>query len=144
MLILSLVLPDTLWGRILNLRRQGYPRSVGILKSIYDGERTESFLPSYCVDVQDSAILHVAALILPDIKGQRIFAASTPWNMQSITQLLRGLYPQRDIPDDVPDLGVDLTVFKEAGEAEKLLKRMGKDGWTDLETSVERTCESFF
>ena len=42
------------------------------------------------------------------------------------------------------DLGVDLTVFREAPRAEELLRRMGRQGWTDLETSVERSCESFF
>ena len=137
------MLPDTLWGRVLDLEHQGYPSSVGILKSIYDGGPS-AFLPCYSVDVQDSALLHVAALTFPDVKGQRIFAASTPWNSQSIVQLLKGLFPQRDIPEEVPDLGVDLTVFKEAGKAEELLRRMGKKGWTDLETSVERTCESFY
>jgi hypothetical protein len=98
------------------------------------------------VDVQDSALLHVAALILPDIKSQRIFAVSTPWNIQSITQLLQGLYPERGIQSglDVEDLGVDMTVFKDTGKAEELLRRMGRQGWTDLETSVERSCESFF
>jgi hypothetical protein len=88
----------------------------------------------------------MAALVLPDVKAQRIFAVSTPWNVQSITQLLRGLYPQRFMDDlvEIEDLGVDLTIFKECAKAEALLKRMGRSGWTDLETSVERSCESFF
>ena len=98
------------------------------------------------MDVQDSALLHVAALVLPDVKAQRIFAVSTPWNMQSIVGLMRGLYPHKlsGDPPEVEDLGVDLTVFKETGKAEELLKRMGKLGWTDMETSVERSCETFF
>ena len=66
--------------------------------------------------------------------------------MQSITQLLRSLYPERGIGDGegLQDLGVDLTVFRESGLAEGLLRRMGRAGWTDLETSVERSCEGFF
>ena len=98
----------------------------------------------YFVDVQDSALLHVAALILPDVKNQRIFAVSTPWNVGSLLQLLRGLYPQRKIEGDATEVGVDQTVFKEAAKAEELLRRMGRKGWTDIETSVERNCESFF
>ena len=96
--------------------------------------------------MQDSALLHAAALVLPDVKGQRIFAVATPWNMQALVGLLRGLYPHKlaGDPAEVEDLGVDLTVFKEAGKAEELLRRMGKPGWTDLETSVERSCETFF
>jgi len=88
-------------------------------------------------------VLHVAALILPDVRGQRIFAAQSPYNINSVLQLLRGLYPDRPIEGDVSDHGVDLTNFKEAWKAEDLLKRMGKPGWTDIETSVSRNCEAF-
>lgn len=59
-------------------------------------------------------------------------------------QLLRGLYPDRVFEGDVSDHGVDLTVFMDASKAEDLLGRMGKKGWTDIETSVSRMCESFF
>ena len=140
--ILNTVLPDTLWGKVLVPQSQDLPLSVTILKAVYDGTPPD-FPPCYFVDVQDSALLHVAALLLPDVKNERIFAASTPWNVSSLTQLVRGLYPQREINGNVSENGVDQTVFKEAGKAEELLRRMGKKGWTDLESSVERTCESF-
>lgn len=95
------------------------------------------------MDVQDSALLHVAALILPDVRGERIFAACTPYNINSIMQLLRLLFPDRVLEGDVSDHGVDLTIFKHMPRAEALLKRMGKEGWTDIETSIGRNCESF-
>ncbi|KAK3675607.1 hypothetical protein LTR78_004691 [Recurvomyces mirabilis] len=101
------------------------------------------FASKYFVDVQDSALLHVAALILPDVRGQRIFAVESPYNINSVLQLLCMIYPNRVFNGDVSDHGIDLTVFKEAPYAEGLLKRMGKEGWTDLETSLSRNCEAF-
>ena len=63
--------------------------------------------------------------------------------MASLQQLVRGLFPHRKIEGDAGDTGVDQTYFKEAERAEEMLRRMGKKGWTDIETSVERNCESF-
>lgn len=96
------------------------------------------------MDVQDSALLHVAALVLPDVRGQRIFAATSAYNITSILQLLRAVYPDRVFEGDVSDHGVDLTIFRDAPKAEELLRRMGKKGWTDMESSIKRNCEAFW
>lgn len=104
--------------------------------------RSDPRITEHFCDVQDSALLHVAALLLPDVENQRIFAAAAPFNMTSIVSLLRGLHPERQFAQPVEN-GVDMTVFSEAGRAEVLLARMGKKGFTDIETSVERCCEAF-
>lgn len=140
-----IVLPDTLWGRTLAPHHQKLPKSMHLLKSIYTNAPIPT-LPANFVDVQDSALLHLATLTLPDVKGQRIFAVSTPWNVQSLVTLMRGLWPEKFGSEvmETEDLGVDLTVFREQWKAEELLRRMGRRGWTDLETSVERACEGLF
>lgn len=138
---LSPVLPDTLFGALLDTR-QNLPPSTKLLKSLYQG-RNFSKPPSYAADVQDVATLHVAALILPDIVQQRIFAAPMPCNVESLAKILQDVYPGRDIGGNIPHGGVDLTVFKEVGRAEELLRRMGRKGWTELEESVRRACEGF-
>ena len=56
---------------------------------------------------------------------------------------MKGLFPNRKIADNVSDLGTDKTFFKEAYKAEELLMRMGRNGWTDIVTSVQRNCEAF-
>ena len=63
--------------------------------------------------------------------------------MESLVQLVKMLYPERKIEGDVSDLGIDQTLFTEARNAEELLRRMGREGWTDMETSVQRNCEAF-
>ena len=67
-----------------------------------------------------------------------------PWNMRSLTQLVKRLFPERKIEDRTIDFGTDRTFFKEANKAEQLLRRIGGEGWTDIETSVRRNCEAFF
>lgn len=101
-------------------------------------------MTEYFVDVQDSALLHVAALIISEIQNERIFAATTPYNINSILGLMKMLFPNRSFGGEIEDHGVDMTFFREAGRAEEMLKRMGKlDGFTDMETSLLRNVESW-
>jgi hypothetical protein len=95
------------------------------------------------VDVQDVATLHVAALIFPDVVQQRIFAAPVPCDVESLVKVMQDLYPGKDIGRNMPHGGVDLTIFKEGGRAEELLKRMGRRGWTEFDESVKRACQGF-
>lgn len=134
-----------LWGRMLDPHHQSYGSSIEILRLIFDGNAAATAWapPQQFVDVSDSATLHLAALILPDVGSQRIFAANHSYNISSILHLVRGLHPDRVIEGDVSDHGVDLSNFREAGKSEELLRRMGKKGWTDIETSISRLCEAF-
>ena len=131
-----IVLPDTLFGPTLDPTAP-LPPSTALLKLLHQN-RNFSCPPSHAVDVTDAALLHVAALMLRDVTQQRIFAASTPWNVQSLAQLLQGLYPKKQIGTNVPQCETDLTVFAEKVKGEELLRRMGRKGWTGLETSVQR------
>ncbi|EME88413.1 uncharacterized protein MYCFIDRAFT_201533 [Pseudocercospora fijiensis CIRAD86] len=147
--VVNTVLPSTLWGKMLVCPQcQGYPTSIGWLKQIWEGNAADVAAwvpPQYCIDVQDAALLHVAALTLPDVMDQRIFAAYTPWNVNTLLDLLRMLYPKKKIEKgDLGDHGIDMTFFREMGVAERLLKRMGKEeGFRDLESSLARCISSW-
>jgi len=86
--------------------------------------------------------VHVAALVLSGVINERLFVATTPYNISSVLQLLRDMHPDRKFTGDV-DHGVDYTIYKETWRSENLLRRMGKIGWTDMETSVGLSCEAF-
>lgn len=60
-----------------------------------------------------------------------------------LIRTMRTLFPYRKLERDVPEGGVDRTVFREAGKAEALLRKMGAKGWMGMERSVERTCVAF-
>jgi len=150
------------WGKVLDPQNQGFDGPVGVLKHIFDGNAGDvawtpprrqrlqleihrahaDHIIEYFADVQDSALVHVAALVLPGIINERLFVATTPYNISSVLQLLRDMYPDRKFTGDL-DHGVDQTFYKETWRSEDLLRRMGKIGWTDMETSVASSCESF-
>lgn len=89
------------------------------------------------MDVQDNALLHVAAAIHPGVESERIFAFAEPENGDSILAILRRLYPGRTFPSDF-QAEQDLSEIVPRKRAEALLKDMGKDGWTSLEESIRR------
>lgn len=59
-------------------------------------------------------------------------------------KVLQDRQPDKGIGTNIPDVGTDLTVFAEIASAEELLRRMGRRGWTDISTSVEKSCESLW
>lgn len=87
------------------------------------------------MNVQDTARVHVAALLYPDVNSERLFAWAYPYNWNDILAILRKLYPEQEFMQDMPDLGRDLS--KVANDrAEELVKRFGRPGWTSLEDSI--------
>jgi nucleoside-diphosphate-sugar epimerase len=137
--VLNAVLPNANMGKVLDVKGQGAPSTVGWIKALWDGfegnEDLKENPPQYFVNVQDTARVHVGALLYPDVNNERLFAWAAPYNWNDILAILRKLYPDREFIQDIPDLGRDLS--KVANErAEELVKRFGRPGWTSLEDSI--------
>ena len=98
--------------------------------------------PQYYINVQDTARLHVAALIYPDVKEERLFAWAHPFNWNDFLAIFRTLYPERKFIDDIEGLGKDLSTV-ENGRAEEILKRIGKRGWVGMEETLRDAAESW-
>lgn len=79
----------------------------------------------YFVDVQDTALLHIAVIIHPGIVSERIFAFAEPVNGDSILAVMRKLYPDRRFPSDF-QAEQDLSNLVPRKRAEELLCDMGK------------------
>lgn len=90
--------------------------------------------------MQDAALAHVAALLRPDVKNQRIFAFAAPFNINDILAVFRKLFPDRKFPDDAPNQGKDLRKMPN-DKAEQLLKDMGRPGWIYMEDSLKMNVE---
>ncbi|OAP63208.1 hypothetical protein AYL99_02435 [Fonsecaea erecta] len=140
--VLNTVLPNCNMGLVLSPEHQGAPSTVGWLKALWNefkGQETLAFNPpQYYVNVQDNARVHVGALICPDVQGERLFAFAYPFNWNDILAIYRKLYPEHKFMEDLPDLGRDLS--KIANErAEKIVKRFGRPGWTNLEDTIRDT-----
>ena len=88
------------------------------------------------IDVKDTALLHVAAVLDPECNGTRLQAWSEYCNINDILAILRRLYPERKFMDDLPKQG-KLSVTADYDQQLALLKKWGGQvGWTPLEKTV--------
>lgn len=143
---INTVLPDYVVGEILSPENQGYPSSVGLLKAVWEGDIVQASIlpPQFEIDAKDTAMLHVVALLHPDVEGERIFGFAEPKNLTNTIQYLRELYPDRTFPDPpAGDLENKGNVFgkKRAEELLKWVKGSGS-GWTSYKESIKATCDS--
>jgi hypothetical protein len=91
------------------------------------------------VDVRDDARVHVAALLDPTVRSERLFAFAAPFNWTDIFGIMRKLRPQNsNIPTGPENEARDLSDIKPSARAEQLIKSFfGRTGWTSLEESLE-------
>ncbi|KAI1136072.1 NAD(P)-binding protein [Hypoxylon sp. FL0543] len=143
---LNTVLPSANLGPPVDVVHQGYRSTIKWVETaVKKGEATKledlhALSPQYYVDVRDVAELHVAALVYPDVVGERIFAFASPFNWNDVLRILKRAYPQRKFSEEIPGLGrYESKVTNE--RAEELLKRLTGHGWTSLEDSVKANAE---
>lgn len=157
LLMILLVIPSVTLGNPIDPVNQGYRTTSELIPALWRGEflplhhifvRRMILIPpwrycaletdritEYFVNVQDAARLHVAAAILPHVEGKRIFAFANRFNWDKVLALLRKMAPERQFPDDFSG-GEDPIEIGPRDEAEKLLRDLGRPGWTSLEDTV--------
>ena len=136
-----------IFGKSLDVVNQGHASSAGYLAALWKGEVNQIHhaiaprkstiyliksnrklinLEEYFIDVQDCALLHVASIILPDVKGQRIFGFAGHFSWDAVLDILRRHEPERKFPDNFSG-GEDLNEIKLRAQAEQMLRRAGMD-----------------
>ncbi|KAF2250780.1 NAD(P)-binding protein, partial [Trematosphaeria pertusa] len=133
------VVPNVNFGTVTRPDKTGFISSSGILRFVWEGNLAVAamFPPEWFVDVEDSALLHIAVLTQPDVQNERLFAFAGPFCYKEILEIFRKSLPERkfaDDPEEVLDCGtVDNT------RSVELLKRMGKEnGFSSLEEAVRK------
>ncbi|KAM0258913.1 hypothetical protein ACHAQJ_003569 [Trichoderma viride] len=107
------------------------------IQFLYNGDissltRLPSIIP---VDVKDCALLHVAAILDPEVNNARLQAWGPACSWNRIIAIARNLYPQREFVPNLPDLPISLTA--DFTEPLALLKKWGhQDEWTPLEQTI--------
>lgn len=89
--------------------------------------------------MQDTARLHVIALLDPDVKNERVYAFAGPYNYHDVVGILRKLRPHlaSKIPDPAPDEGRDLCDVPGSDRSKQLIKDFfGRPGWVSMEDSL--------
>ncbi|KKO98361.1 hypothetical protein THAR02_09531 [Trichoderma harzianum] len=139
--ILNVVAPAGIIGEPLNQ----YNTDKAWLKYVYDGslERIIGMPATFAVDVKDTALLHVAAALDPETKGERIQAWGHNVNWDDILAILRDLYPNEKWIDDFTGK-VKLSITTDQTPALALLKKWGnQDGWTTTHDSVAQAVDVY-
>ena len=129
------LLPNSNVGEILSDKQ---PASTGgWVRSLYNGDVSplKNVPPEWRVNVKDTARLHVAALVDPDVENERILAFAHPFNCNEILACLRRMYSDKKFPEDIEDNSKDSSKLDNSRGAE-LLKKFGRSGWTGLEEVI--------
>ncbi|KAL4799069.1 NAD(P)-binding protein [Aspergillus venezuelensis] len=122
--------------------------------TVYSARRTSAELAfwdwareSYLIDTQDTARLLVAALVLPNISNERIFAFYKHYTWNELRQRVRDLYPDRDdvvLGEDYDDLGDMGHADKLISRAEEILRQIGQMGFSSVDDLLKDFIESFY
>lgn len=106
----------------------------------------ERFAPLRYINVTNTALLHLAALLEEDVVGERLMAFAGPFNFNDTADLMEkidadgGVVGRRrfkritDAPKDLKTVDTE--------RAEELLRRYEKPGFTGLEDSLKEAIES--
>ncbi|KAL7909518.1 NAD(P)-binding protein [Trichoderma velutinum] len=136
--VLNTVLPNCNFGRIL-VPEHMHGSTMGFVRNFFKGDYSavRTLQPQFFVDVRDTARLHVAALLDPNVNEERIFAFAREFNLTDVLSILRKLRPDQKFPDDPENEGRDYTEVIPIARAQKLLHDFfGQTGWTSLEDSL--------
>ncbi|KAK1972615.1 NAD dependent epimerase/dehydratase [Colletotrichum sublineola] len=138
-LVINTVLPGTNFGKTLDTVNQGHPSTSSFIESLWNGthlDQLSSIPPQYFVDVQDTARLHVAGAVLPNVRNERIFALAETFNFDTVLEILRKQFPGKDFVDDFHHYQETSTASELRSRASDLLRQLGRDGFVSLEQSV--------
>ncbi|KAE8442969.1 hypothetical protein EG329_002507 [Mollisiaceae sp. DMI_Dod_QoI] len=139
--VTNVVAPYMNMGKILDEHQDNGARTM--LKGFVGGKpEILGILPTMAyISTHDDAVIHVGAVLDPDVKNERIFAWAQKFNWNQILAIMRKIYPDQDIVEDLPDPKMFM------GEADlslalNMLRKWGpQDGWTSLEQGVKEILE---
>ncbi|EQB59219.1 NAD dependent epimerase/dehydratase [Colletotrichum gloeosporioides Cg-14] len=138
-LVVNTVLPSCNFGRSLDVVNQGHPSTSSFIESLWYGINMDQLAcspPQHFVDVEDTARLHVACAVLPEVQGERVFAWAEPFNFDAVLDILRIEFPNKHFVENFHNYRDLSTAEKAKSRAAQLLRRMGRNGFTSLEESV--------
>ncbi|KAF4415180.1 hypothetical protein F53441_14654 [Fusarium austroafricanum] len=102
----------------------------------------DAFPSSYFADVEDIAILHVAAVLDPEVKNARLHSWGHLIHWNDFLAIFRSLRPQKEFIPDYPDPKY-LTLNTDQSPSLELLKKWGgKDGWKSLKDSLTESVDN--
>ncbi|GAA6004869.1 hypothetical protein JCM11491_002261 [Sporobolomyces phaffii] len=155
--VFNVVCPAFCLGEMFDTQHSNHS-SAGIMKSFFLSESDEplrAFADIEFVSVSDVALLHVGALLLPEIADKRLVGSAVAGNWNEVLSIFRRRFPSRSFyPPVAPataataatlqcSVDADESIY-ETGDSLYVVHRLGKqDGWTGLEEALVQTVSSF-
>jgi len=136
-IVVNTVLPECNIGPPV-IDQGGWNTSLKSFVAEFHGTAGAKSYPRHFVDVRDDARLHVAALLHPDVKNERVFAFAEAKNAERACAVLRKAFPERTFGLQ-GGMGEDLSVIEGKERAEALLKWLGRKGWIGMEECYAET-----
>jgi hypothetical protein len=96
----------------------------------------------YNIDVKDVGLLHVAAILDPDVQNRRLQAWADGCNWNDMLAIMRRLRPEHQFIDDLPGLSLPTLSSDFTLQLALLKKWGGQDGWRTLQQTVEDNVKS--
>ncbi|KAM6517566.1 hypothetical protein FSOLCH5_008530 [Fusarium solani] len=101
-----------------------------------------AFPAAFFVDVKDIALLHIAAMLDPQVKNARLHSWGHSSNWNEFLAVLRELCPQREFIADYPE-PYYVTISTDQSDSMALLKRWAdQEGWRPLKDSISESIEN--
>jgi len=93
------------------------------------------------VNAGDTARLHVAALVDPEIVNERLFGFAETYTFNEILDTLQKLRPDHKFPPKIDDNSHDLSTIEGRDRADEVLKKHFGKGFRGLEESIKESIE---
>ncbi|KAF2123122.1 NAD dependent epimerase/dehydratase family protein [Lophiotrema nucula] len=135
----NVVVPNINFGAATSPLHTGFGSSAGLLKLLWQGHTIgTTMIPSqWFIDVDEDGLLHLAALTLPDVANERIYAMVGKFLWNDILAIFRKEAPDRKFIDDLEEK-LDQGVIHNERSLE-LLKRLGQThGFNSLEVVIKK------
>ena len=125
----------------------GYRSTAAVLDAAVKGYAAAPSIlpPQWYVDVEDTALLHLAALTLPEVQGERLLAFAGQYSWTQILEILHRRFSGRIGLKALPTDGQEMV---DKGEVDnrrsiEVLKMLGKkEGFTSLEDILAKAMET--
>ncbi|EEA21906.1 NAD dependent epimerase/dehydratase, putative [Talaromyces marneffei ATCC 18224] len=143
------VVPNVNFGMAISPPNMGYRSTAAVLDAVVKGyPAAPSILPSrWYVDVEDTALLHLAALTRDDMYDERLLAFAGRYSWTQILEILHRRFPGRI---GLKALPLDGSEVVDAGQVDnrrsiQVLKMTGKkEGFTSLEDMLVKAMDTIF
>ncbi|UPK92490.1 hypothetical protein LCI18_003425 [Fusarium solani-melongenae] len=139
---LNVICPSGIIGEPLHRKHAEAPTNWIATPFRRDKTSLDAFPAAFFVDVKDIALLHVAAILDPQVKNAHLHSWGHSSNWNEFLAVLREVRPQREFIADYPD-PYHVTISTDQSDSVALLKRWaGQEGWRPLKNTITESVES--